>query len=250
MGNPALQPAKDTSTCSTMQAVSIHFWPLFSESIHGTVVSPESHATTDPRIHSWVQRAVPSEDRDWITFFDDTDNVVSEYDTLRKDGLYYLQDIKFILPSRTLSAFTTPSFAKSDSLHKGLCSWTTPYNFEGTENPRYTPEEHSPAHYQPHHAQPNGHIFPSFSGKDEVVGQMNRTHGPNQDTEKDIDQRESVLNVGMKGLPQSTPETVDISGNPRNSKQVLNGSCEFTDKHQNHGRHVSRFGKTNTNHVD
>jgi hypothetical protein len=64
--------------------------------VMGTIISLEHHARTHPRIHKWTQEATPSDDKGVITFYAEDGTVVSEYQTIRSQGLYYIQDLKFI----------------------------------------------------------------------------------------------------------------------------------------------------------
>ena len=69
---------------------------VYTPLVMGTIISLEHHARTHPRIHKWTQEATPSDDKGVIKFHAEDGTVVSEYPTIRSQGLYYIQDLKFI----------------------------------------------------------------------------------------------------------------------------------------------------------
>ena len=73
-----------------------HMFFVYVPSIRGTIVSLEHHARTHPRIHRWTQEATPASNSGQVTFLDDQDCVVSQYQTLQEQGLYYIQNLHFL----------------------------------------------------------------------------------------------------------------------------------------------------------
>jgi hypothetical protein len=78
---------------------------VYTPTVRGTIISLEHHARTHPRIHKWTQEATPSDDRGLITFLAEDGTIVSQYPTVRAQGLYYIQDLHFIpVTSTTLQS--------------------------------------------------------------------------------------------------------------------------------------------------
>ena len=71
---------------------------IHSAQADGTIISVEHHAKSNPHIHKWEQTSIPSECRGWITFYSTDDTVVSRYDTIRHNGLYYITNLNIISP--------------------------------------------------------------------------------------------------------------------------------------------------------
>jgi hypothetical protein len=69
---------------------------VYTPNVSGTIISLEHHAKTHPRIHKWTQEATPSDDRGRITSLAADGTVVSQYQTMRSQGLYYIQDLRFV----------------------------------------------------------------------------------------------------------------------------------------------------------
>ena len=69
---------------------------VYSPTITGTIFSLEHHAQTHPNIHKWTQEAIPSTNGGWITFYDQQQQIVSRYPTVRSKGVYFIQDMKFV----------------------------------------------------------------------------------------------------------------------------------------------------------
>ena len=80
---------------------------VYSPTITGTIFSLEHYAQTHPLIHKcWTQEAIPSMNGGWIVFFDQHQQIVSRYPTVRSKGVYFIQDMQFV-PSEDTTA-TSP----------------------------------------------------------------------------------------------------------------------------------------------
>jgi Reverse transcriptase (RNA-dependent DNA polymerase) len=71
---------------------------IHSQHADGTIISVEHHAKTNPAIHKWEQTSIPTEYRGWITFYSHDNTVISQYDTIRHNGLYYITNLNIIPP--------------------------------------------------------------------------------------------------------------------------------------------------------
>jgi hypothetical protein len=82
---------------------------IHSAQADGTIISVEHHAKSNPQIHKWEQTSIPSEYRGWITFYSNDGTVVSRYDTIRHNGLYYITNLNIISPpeNATMQVNTT-----------------------------------------------------------------------------------------------------------------------------------------------
>ena len=72
---------------------------IHSAEADGTIISVEHHAKSNPQIHKWEQTSIPSEYRGWITFYGEDNTIVSRYDTIRHNGLYYITNLNIISPT-------------------------------------------------------------------------------------------------------------------------------------------------------
>ena len=72
---------------------------IFDPAVEGTIISPEHHTLTNPRIHRWVQESIPSEHGGQILYYDKDGRLLSAYDTVRHNGLYYMTDMSIIPPT-------------------------------------------------------------------------------------------------------------------------------------------------------
>ena len=82
---------------------------IHSAQADGTIISVEHHAKSNPQIHKWEQTSIPSEYRGWITFYSNDDTVVSRYDTIRHNGLYYITNLNIISPPDAITNVNTIS---------------------------------------------------------------------------------------------------------------------------------------------
>jgi len=74
---------------------------IYSEHMDGgTIISPEHHAQHNPDIHVWVQTSMPAEGKGTITYKDRNGGTVSEYDTIRHSGLYYMTETTIVKPTK------------------------------------------------------------------------------------------------------------------------------------------------------
>ena len=111
-------PAAGQGTAHIRNSTTGHIEKMFFvyvPSIRGTIVSLEHHARAHPNIHRWTQEATPQSNTGWVTFLDAHDQVVSRYQTLQEQGLYYIQGLHFecVLPAPP----STSSCPTSDSLY-------------------------------------------------------------------------------------------------------------------------------------
>ena len=84
---------------------------IHSADTDGTIISMEHFAKSNPSIHKWEQSSIPSENRGWITFSRKDGTIVSQLNTIRHNGLYYLTNLRIIPPSpqQICTATTLPT---------------------------------------------------------------------------------------------------------------------------------------------
>lgn len=96
---------------------------IHSKEASGTIISVEHHCNTNPDSNLWTQKSIPTENRGWITFYRADNTIVSQYDTTRIDGLYYM-DLTIIRPPPVAHRINTTQVS-SDSLGTSTTSKPT-----------------------------------------------------------------------------------------------------------------------------
>ena len=164
---------------------------LYSADIGGTVISLEHHATTNPNIQSWVQRSIPNEARGWITYYDTNNAIISEYDTIRQDGLYYMRDIQVSPPTpatATVHVLHTCPPPTTSTVHPTLpaptipiSSTTIPVSSPPVPPVSDTPISHTTVPVSSRPTVPQSHPFPVMYPRP-IRTPYQSTHTPYQST--------------------------------------------------------------------
>lgn len=88
---------------------------IFDPEVEGTIISPENHTLTNLKIHRWVQESIPSEHSGQIVYYDNDGRLISAYDTVQHNGLYYMTDMSIIPPTAKVNV-TRVSFQEPTEL--------------------------------------------------------------------------------------------------------------------------------------
>ena len=90
---------------------------IHSANTDGTIISMEHFAKSNPTIHKWEQSSIPSENRGWITFSRKDGTIVSQLNTIRHNGLYYLTNLRIIPPPQDSTGRICPQPTTGISQH-------------------------------------------------------------------------------------------------------------------------------------